>query len=114
MHQRNLAVASERKFSRKHFKEDNAERPDVGAVIDGQALRLFRGHVSGRSQARAFNGDPLATIAQRQAKIQNVGVPLGRDDDVAALDVTMNDAALVRLFQPFRNLDGNVQRLTDG
>ncbi len=77
MHQRNLAVASERKFSGEHFKEDHAERPEVGPVIDGQSLGLFRGHVSGGSHTRALNGDPVGAIAQRQTKIQNVRVSLG-------------------------------------
>ena len=46
-------VAVERAPPRQHLVEHDAERPDVGAAIDGAAARLLGRHVGGRAEDHA-------------------------------------------------------------
>ena len=46
-------LAGERAAAGEHFIEDDAERPDVRALVDRSALGLFGRHVGGRSEDHA-------------------------------------------------------------
>ena len=46
-------LALERPLAGQHLVQDDAERPDVGASIDGLALRLLGRHVGGRAEDHA-------------------------------------------------------------
>jgi hypothetical protein len=43
-------VALERPMARDHLVDDDAERPDVRALVHGEAARLLRRHVGGRAE----------------------------------------------------------------
>src|SRR5207248_135981 len=51
-HRFSRRVAGERRMPRYHFVKDYAETPDIGALINRRAVRLFRRHVTNRSQYR--------------------------------------------------------------
>ena len=51
----------ERRAPRQHFEQHAAERPDVGALVERPAARLFRTHVGRRAEDR-----PLAIERRRQ------------------------------------------------
>ena len=53
-HHRQLGVAAERPTPGRHLVEQDAERENVGAVIDRLTFRLFRRHVGYRAQNPAF------------------------------------------------------------
>src|SRR5438132_7685825 len=51
-HRFSRRVAGEWRMPRYHFVKDYAETPDIGALINRRAARLFRRHVTNRSQYR--------------------------------------------------------------
>jgi hypothetical protein len=49
----------------------------------------------------------------RQAEIENLGHTLGRNEDVAWLDVAVDDTFSVRRLQPVGSLYGNAQQFVN-
>ena len=68
--------------------------------------------VVGRAHDLAVPGVFLGTGVHRsrQAQIGELGVALGRHEHVARLDVAVDDARLMGVLQPFRDLRDDVRR----
>ena len=102
--------------------EHDAERPDVGAVIEVLlAARLLGRHVEGRSEhgagareAAALGDGELVGLDLGDAEVQqlddDVAVLALREEEVGRLDVPVHDARLVRLAQPHCRLHDHTQR----
>ena len=120
-------LAGERTRAREHLEEDRAERPDVGAPIDGPPLRLFRRHVRGRAENHpglrhgwCGDGRRLRDIRRhrarrfhrfREAEVEHLHGAIRPQLDVRGLEITMNNPLLVRGFQRLGDLLRNRQRL---
>ena len=119
-------LAFEGAFSGQHLVQHNPKRPDVGALVNGLAPGLLRGHVG-----RGAYDHPrrCALIGQRggvgvrcagrghglgEAEVEDLDRAVGADLDVRGLEITMNDALLMRGFQRFRDLSRDGQDLGDG
>ena len=116
-------VAGKRRPAGQHFVEHAAERPDVGACVRGSRVGLLRRHV--RAVPRITPGwwqSPswvtatcpvrrVGTDRLRQAEVEHLHVPVGRDLDVRGLQIAMDDALAVRRFQRLGNLASDLQRL---
>ena len=110
--------ACEGQASGHHLEQDDAEREDVGAVIAALAKRLLRRHVRhrrGRLRASGCLGQRLhardaARRPRRQAEIEQLRVPLRRDEDVVGREVAVNEARCVRVGERIGDLDGQIDR----
>ena len=105
-----FAVPAERKRPGGHLVEDDAERPDVGAGVDVLARGLFGGHVGDRADGHPRDRHPGLAGQLGQAEVEDLGLSIGRDHDVARLDVAVDDAVLVGLGQPPGDLGGDPDR----
>ena len=117
----------ERPHARDRFVQDAAERKHVGARIDRTAGDLLRRHVAGRAEdfavlrERAERGrvgadripSAIGVDQFRQSEIDDLRIPLGRDDDVLRLEVAMDDAGGVRLAEAVRDLRQELDRAAE-
>jgi hypothetical protein len=96
-----------------HFEEHPAERIDIRTCIRRFALALLRRHVGGRAQNHTAGGDGFILARARESEIQNLdaGFP---DHDVAGLEIAMNDALGVGLYEGRRDLRGVEEHRLDG
>ena len=117
--------------ARDHFKDDRAEREQVGARIDRLALELFGRHVgkgaenlSVRGDRRGSRGigrrDRRAVQHLREAEVEQLGVrraglarARSRQHHVPRFEVAMNHARAVRRIERGGNLHRAGQRLRD-
>jgi hypothetical protein len=118
-----------------HLEQDDAERENVGAIVDLLAERLLRRQIGerprhpGRSRRHGRPGPPrrsrgpgirgpdrgvsacgTARGPRRQPEVEDLGVPLGGHDDVVGLEVAVDQACGVRVGQRIRDLDGEIDR----
>ena len=108
----------ERRRAGEHLVERRSERVQIRSPVDRQARAagLFRRHVG----QRAFEPPGIAVLhgegrkGSRDGEIaKRCGRALRVPDDVAGLDVTMNDPGTVHPRHRVRKLDGDVQELAD-
>ncbi len=108
-------LAVERPAQRQQLVEDDAERPDVGAVVDLAPLgeRLLGAHVVRR--ARDLAGDRQAALVERlgEAEVEQPHLAAVVDHQVARLQVAVHDAGLVRGGERRRELGGEQRALGD-
>ena len=112
------ANAAKRPMAGEQFIEHAAERPDVGSMVHVPAARLLRAHVRRRAHDVPCVGHLRGTVAPRlrvldvavsrddlgQAEIQNLHGSIWRDLDICRLQITMDDASVVRRLQSSRDL----------
>ena len=106
---RDRRVPVERRFSGEHFVENQAERVDVGAMVERLALGLFGGHIRRRPDHAA--GDRgILRVGARDAEVHHLQLAIGTDHDVLGFEVEMHDGLPVRLGEAVgklaRELDG--------
>ena len=109
-----------------HLVQHDAERPDVGAPIDGLPLRLLGRHVGGRAENRAHLRRPrrergrVGEVRARcaggihrlgQTEIEDLHRAVGGDLDVRRLEIAMDDPALVRVLERLGDLLRDRERL---
>jgi hypothetical protein len=111
-----LAVALERKLPGEALIEDAAERVDVGPAVERAALDLLGGRVVEGSDEMPGAREPRARCrVLRDAEVGQidvvgaVGVDPGGDDDVARLDVAMDQSLRVRGVERGGHLAEHVQ-----
>ena len=106
-----------------HFVENQAEAPDVGAVIHGLAAGLLRRHVGGGSHhdtlPRAGNRGHVRLRCGRrshlgEAEIEHFHAIARGDEDVGGFDVAVDDARAMRGVQRVGNLDAHVEQRVRG
>ena len=125
VHRLDGRVALERAASRQHLVEHDAEREDVGAVIDGLPAHLLGRHVPHRAEHRARAGQRTRVGEQRrlglerragrgqlgEAEVEDLDAAVARHEDVVRLQVAVDDPLVVRGRQPARDLAGVVDGL---
>ena len=109
-------VARERQPSGEQLVEDDPDRVDVRALVDGGAAGLLRREVLSRPDDRPG----LCHLARRRPGDTEVGdlearlaVAVLREDDVVGLDVAVDDPAAVREAQRAQDLAGDLDRGRD-
>ncbi len=90
-----LAVGVERDLADQHLVEDDAERVDVGALVDAVAHRLLGGDVVGGAEDAAGRRHPVLLELARDPEVGQLRPPLGVDQHVLRLDVAVDDVARV-------------------
>ena len=108
--------AAQRQLPGQHLVEDDAQRVDVGPVIDLQRpLHLLRGHVVQRAHhlPRPGQREVAGVAAQQlgQAEVGDLHAALAVQQDVLRLDVAVDDALLVGVLQGVADLRHDPQRL---
>ncbi len=98
------------------LEEHRAHRPNVGARIDAFSARLLGRHVVRRADHRAFAGSREGVVAELgEPEVDELGndraAALAREEDVARLDVAMDDAELMRRLERLHHRHQNRQRL---
>ncbi len=109
MDQRPLVIPLKREDPRQHLVENDSQRPDVGALVNGFALRLLRRHVGDGTHGRSLAGQLDLAGELRQAEVQDLHYPVGCDEHVGRLDVAVDNALLVGFRHARRRLDGYSQ-----
>jgi hypothetical protein len=104
LRQRRIVVA-EGKTAGEQPEQDHTKRVDVGARVDRfrSGQHLFGAHVRERPQELSglrFHGrhQHLRADRARDAEVEHLRLTVGGDEDVARLEVAMNDAALMRVL----------------
>ena len=115
-------VALERPRAGGHLVQHDAERPDVAGHLHVLAAQLLGRHVRQRADGRPglrergmHLGDGGRHVrvhgALRETEVQNLHATVRRDDDVVALQIAMDDAALVGMRECVRELTSVVHDL---
>ncbi len=91
------------------FVERHAERVEIGTRVDAILPQHLGGHVLQRSADLAVEH---LTPFGRQAEVHDLGVALVVDKDVRRLEIEMNDAEVMDVVKPRRDLqDHAVERV---
>ncbi len=88
----------ERPLPAQHLVHDGAERIEVGARVELEALHLLGRHVGGAS-GDALEPRDVRVRDERDAEVDDAHVAVLRQQDVGRLDVAVHDAARVRVVQ---------------
>ncbi len=96
-----------------HLVEDDADRVEVGALVDGLALGLFGRQVLGRAQNGAGLGH-LRVVGLGDAEVGDLHRAGGVDQDVLRLDVAVHDVRAVGHLHRGKQLEGYAHRLARG
>ncbi len=111
---RHRAVPAERRLTRQALEEDAAERVDVGAEVERPSLDLLRGDVVGSPGEMAdLRRSSVGSDVLREPEVAQIAVlaaSFAGDEDVAGLDVAVDQTPLVRRIQGIRDLLDERQR----
>src|SRR5690606_34321628 len=86
---------------------DDAEGIDVRAAVGFQALDLLGRHVFGRADDAPLGRDPAGPDGPGDPAVEDLGVPLLVEHDVAGLEVAVDDARVVGFAQAAADLPGD-------
>ena len=115
VHQCGSAIASaERPRAGEQLVEDHACAEDVGARPDHLAGQLLRRHVVRRADDGSCHRPLLLGIGDaRNAEIGELDLPAVRQHHVGGLDVSMDDALLMRVVQRLQQLRDDANRFVE-
>ncbi len=115
------SLAHECRTTGEHLVEDRPDRKNVGPRVNGLTADLLGRHVARRADHGPGIGfghrivvTALLVVRPGQlgdAEIQNLDPPVGGDEQVLGLHITMDDAAVVRCCEPGRGLTREIDRL---
>ena len=105
-------VARERDLPGEHLVEHDADRVEVGGLVDRRAARLLGREVLRGADDRADLGH-LARAGARDPEVGHLQPALGADEHVVWLDVAVDDPVLVRGRECGEDLAGVVDRDLD-
>jgi hypothetical protein len=108
-------LAVERLHQGERLVEHDAERVDVGAVVDGDPLgeRLLGAQVVRRAGDVAGAREAARLLVLREAEVGEVRGALLVEEDVLRLDVAVDHAVLVDVRQRLGDLERRPERLLD-
>ena len=97
----------ERRRARQQVIEAAAQGVHVGAVVDRLSARLLRRHVKRAADDRALLSDLRITLANRfgNAEVGYLDVAVAVDQEIARLDVAVDDPGGLGVAQPASHLD---------
>ena len=122
-------LALEELAAGQHLEEHDPEGPDVGPPVDRLPAGLLRRHVGSGAEDEAGRGAGvgerrgLRQVGRRgaralprlgEAEVENLGLAVGGQLDVRRLEVAVDDALLVRLFERLGDLPRDRDGLVDG
>ena len=107
---RNGRIAVIRRAARQHFVHDDAERIEVGAAVDLRALGLLGRDIVDGAERLAREG-VLCGGDAGNAEVRDLDAAVLQNHDIMGLDVTVDDAAAVRVLKCLADLRGEVQGL---
>ena len=119
-------IAIKRHMPRHHLIKHHAQTPDIGALINRRAERLFRRHVTGASQYRPQIGlsechrfCPVRRSLGEggfgklcNPKVEHFHVPVRPEHDVLRFDIAMNNSGFVCSSERTGHLDGDLNSFT--
>ena len=105
-------IARERHLPGEHLVEHDADRVEIGGLVDRRAARLLRREVLRGADDRADLGH-LAGAGPRDPEVRHLDPPLASDEDVVRLDVAVDDPVPVRGAECGEDLAGVVDRDLD-
>ena len=91
-----------------HFVHDNAQRIDIAAVVRMTALGLLRGNVMYTAQSLLGQGVALAHNPGN-AEVHDLHAAVFQHHHIVRLDVPVDDAPAVGVFQSLGDLHGKVE-----
>ena len=105
-----------------HLEQHAPERPDVRPRIDVPARHLLRAHVAGGADDEADLGDRLDGLLRvalhrrrlGEAEVDELHLTPGREHHVRRLEIAVDHALGVRLFEPGDDLHRDRERLFEG
>ena len=117
----------ERQHAGRHLVEHDAEREQIASRVDPCAAHLLGRHVHHRPQRRSRAGEMRIPGDRRdggcagddrielgETEVEQLGVSARGDEDVARLDIAMNDAGTVRGVERIGDLECQRQQLVQG
>ena len=96
IHHRRAERTVKRQPSRRHLIEHDAQRPDIRSLIDLLRARLLWRHIRQRPEGHTGLRQDRRRRRLRQAEVHDLDLTLVGQHQIAALDVPMSDAFLVR------------------
>ncbi len=98
-----------------HLEEDDAGGVEVGALVDRLAERLLGGEVLERADGGLGGGDPgvVALEVEGEAEVGELDGAVVGEQDVAGLDVAVDDADAVQRGEAAEDLGGKRHGLLD-
>ena len=105
-------VAVERRLAGEELVEDDAERVEIGALVDLGAARLLGREVLRRADDRARLGH-LARAGARDPEVGHLDAAFAVDEDVVRLDVAVDDPVPVREARARRGSGARTRRDVD-
>ncbi len=106
-------VALERKPTRDHLVEHDAQRENIRPPVHRFASSLLRRHVGHRTQGRTELSYLRVTFQLGQAEVDYPHPAFLADQDVLGLYVSMRDPGLMSLCQTLTDLHADVDYLAD-
>jgi molybdopterin molybdotransferase len=97
-----------------HAEKDDAERVHVARRRGWLTRGLLGRHVGGCSQQRALRGESLRPADARDAEVRDLGAPFFVEEDVAGLQVAVDDSLRVGMGEPRGDLAGDPRRVDIG
>jgi hypothetical protein len=97
----------------KQLVENHPGREDVGTMVGALSPHLFRRHVVQRPHHHLAAGQ-LRGDQPREPEVQQLRRPAGRNEDVGRLDVAVDHAVDVGVFDAFADLDRELELPCEG
>ena len=107
------AAGVKRTFAGEHFIQHHAYGPNVRAGIDAFAAHLLRTHVGRRPKQSPTSQHDRLIQQLRDAEIENLHHAIVSDEQIRRLDITMDDPRVVRLREPTRDLNRDLDGIRD-
>jgi len=107
-----LVATAERPTTSEHFVHHDTQGPQVGPPVHARPVRLLGAHVRDGSQRRPVTGH-RDVLQPRQTEVHDLRQAAIGKDDVARLDVAVDDALVVGALESAGNLDGVFQRVVN-